>query len=185
MGSIEAEPSTSIRRPWTSSGTQPIAGRERNALDSDDKRRDSWSSGSLRQKQKHDGKDKDGRGGWLHKMTDWLTVTEPSAQALKQHKKEVFRRAGISPDDPELNSKLHIPVGEIPAHAIKPSGPGPEPEEVLKKELEDRRSTRSSRGTSMSASRISPSSSYRSKHSKHSRKPVVRSRVPDDIFPFT
>jgi hypothetical protein len=180
MGSVEVESSTSSKRPWTSNGTQSTAGRNCDPSSyNHDKKRDSWGSESLRRKQKHDGK-----GGWLNKMTDWLTVTEPSAQALKQHKKEVFRKAGISPGDPEAYSKLHIPLGEIPAHAIKPSGPGPEPEEVLKKELEERRSGRSgrsSRGTSMSVPRVSHSSSNRSKGSK---KPVARSRAPDKIFSF-
>ncbi|RKU42753.1 hypothetical protein DL546_006123 [Coniochaeta pulveracea] len=176
LGSIDSVSTNSMKRPWTSNGTQPTVGGDCDTFAyNNDKRRDSWAGGSIRRKEK------DGKGGWLHKMTDWLTVTEPSAQALKQHRKEVFRRAGISPEDPEACSKLHVPIGEIPSHAVKPSGPGPEPEEVLKRELEEKRSTRSSRETSRSGSRISHSSSYRSKHSK---RPVARSRVPDEIFPF-
>lgn len=66
----------------------------------------------------------------LQKLTSWLGTTEPSAQALIQHRKETFSRAGIAYDDTDAHAKLHAPIGKIPRHAIRPST-GPDPEEVL------------------------------------------------------
>jgi hypothetical protein len=108
-------------------------------------------------------------------MTDWLSVGEPSTRALKHHKKEVFAKAGISKNDPEAGTKLHVPIGEIPSHAIRPSGSGPDPEDVLRKEAErKKKSSMAPRGGSTAGSRVSSSASRRSE----------RSRVENDIFPF-
>lgn len=132
--------------------------------------------GSLRRKQKDDAtKEKDGKSNWLHKMTDWWTVSEPSTQALKQHKKEVFKKAGISVDDPEAGMKLHVPMGEIPVTAIKPSGPGPEPEEIFKKQLEQKKkSAKSSKGNPVTTCRKLQTSSNQSDFPRQA----------DAIFPF-
>lgn len=74
----------------------------------------------------------------MGKLSTWLATSEPSAQALKQHKKEAFSKAGIPLHDPEREapSKLHAPIGDIPADAIKPTT-GPDPEEVLKKKKKE------------------------------------------------
>lgn len=123
------------------------------------------------------GKEKDSKGRWLHKMTDWLTASEPSTQALKHHKKSVFKKAGISEDDKDASSKLHVPMGEIPPDAIRPSGKGPDPEDVFKRQAEERRkagrSTRS-QSSSVLGSQLSQSSSSRSSKTK----------VENPIFPF-
>ena len=127
--------------------------------------------------------DKPGKARWLHKMTDWLAVAEPSAQALKHHKKDVFRKAGIPRGDPDAGAKLHVPIGEIPAGAVRPCGPGPDPEDAL---LIGRRGaaaataagkkkcSRAGGGSPLGSAAPSQSSSGRS----------GRSRVENPIFPF-
>ncbi|KAK3330386.1 hypothetical protein B0H66DRAFT_527742 [Apodospora peruviana] len=117
----------------------------------------------------------------MHKLTDWLSTSEPSAQALKQHKKDAFQKAGISSKDSEASAKLHAPIGDIPAGAIKPTT-GPSPEEVAKKRAEERRKLKQSLGddVSGSASLKSPSSSGYSSTSS----PKGSVSVPLDGFPF-
>ncbi|KAK3299022.1 uncharacterized protein B0H64DRAFT_88039 [Chaetomium fimeti] len=80
---------------------------------------------------------------WLsskaQKLAAWLATSEPSARALRQYRKESFKKAGISPKDTEPpNAKLHAPIGEIPADAIRPST-GPTPEALARKKAADRR----------------------------------------------
>ncbi|KAK4158137.1 hypothetical protein C8A00DRAFT_28848 [Chaetomidium leptoderma] len=77
---------------------------------------------------------KGGRPSWLtnkaQKLASWLATSEPSAQALTQHRKESFQRAGVAQNDTEPHSKLQAPIGEIPSDAIRPST-GPSPEELV------------------------------------------------------
>jgi hypothetical protein len=79
---------------------------------------------------------------WLstkaQELADWLATSEPSAQALSQHRKECFRKAGISEKEPEPHAKLQSPIGQIPPDAIKAAG-GPSPEEVARKKAAERR----------------------------------------------
>jgi len=110
------------------------------------------------------------------KMASWFATSEPSAQALKQHKKDAFTKAGIPLDDPngEATVKLHAPVGEIPPDAIKPTS-SLSPEEVAKNKAAERlrrkieshgsgagsRTSQSSSGISFaSASALSPKASF-------------------------
>lgn len=130
-------------------------------------------------KSKHKGKPgaKDGKAQWLHKMTDWLAVSEPSTRALEHHRQDVFRRAGISRLDPDAGAKLQVPVGGIPADAVRPSGPGPEPEEVARRRAEERRragKSPESVGGSVFGGHLSQSSSRRS----------GKSRVENPISPW-
>ncbi|KAJ9164928.1 hypothetical protein NKR19_g931 [Coniochaeta hoffmannii] len=116
-------------------------------------------------------------GKLLRNLSSWLTVSEPSTQALKHHKKEVFRKANISPDDPTASAKLRIPGGEIPPGAIRPSGKGPDPEDVLRSRARERRragKSPGSQGSSVFASDLSQSSSGRSEGKG----------VRNEIFPF-
>ncbi|KAI0383847.1 hypothetical protein F5Y04DRAFT_278473 [Hypomontagnella monticulosa] len=117
---------------------------------------------------KHKGKD--GKHRWYSQLKGWVSVSEPSAQALKQYKKETYRKADIALDDPRANAKLHLPVGMLPREAIKPSGRGPDPEEIAMKRAEqqaeqqkmrhfDSVSGETSRGSRSSVSRYSSSSS--------------------------
>ncbi|KAL8387649.1 hypothetical protein RB595_009765 [Gaeumannomyces hyphopodioides] len=77
----------------------------------------------------------DGRAGRvraLSRLKSWITVSEPSAQAFKQHQEESYSRAGTSRDDPTARTKLRAPAGSIPQDAIKPSGKGPDPEDAAR-----------------------------------------------------
>ncbi|OTA96991.1 hypothetical protein M434DRAFT_27335 [Hypoxylon sp. CO27-5] len=109
---------------------------------------------------------KDGKYGWLSQLKGWVSVSEPSTQALKQYKKDTYNKAHIALDDPEATAKLHSPIGTLPPDAIKPAGRGPDPEEIVMKQIEQRKKKRLSRsrtgGTSQgsrSSSRYSSSSS--------------------------
>ncbi len=115
----------------------------------------------------------------VHKMTGWFSTSEPSVQALKRHKKVTFEKAGVAPNDPEASSKLHYPIGEIPADAVKPAGRGPDPEELARAKAEKRRA----RSSGSTASRVSHSSSseFSERSSlKSPSYPVYRDRFPYD-----
>lgn len=78
---------------------------------------------------------------WSH-VKGWMTTSEPSTQALRDHKKTTFKKAGISMDDPRASARLHLPAGEIPQDAIRATGPGPDPEEVVEKKKRERQQMR-------------------------------------------
>ncbi|ETS86745.1 hypothetical protein PFICI_00573 [Pestalotiopsis fici W106-1] len=119
-------------------------------------------------------KGKESRGGWMSHIREWLSTSEPSTQALKNYKKEAFKRAGTSPDDPRATAKLHIPTATLPPEAIKPSGRGLDPEDVLRKETERKKRLRQSFQTIASSSGGSRSSA--SRHSSLSSLPFKEPR---------
>lgn len=49
---------------------------------------------------------KEGLGQWLSRLQSWVSTSEPSVQAFKQHKKMVYRSAGVSLNDPQAGAKL-------------------------------------------------------------------------------
>lgn len=84
----------------------------------------------------------DGRHGgdkkkWLGSVNDWLSVSEPSAQAMKTQKREAFKKHGVDPKDPAAAAKMHLPLGTLPPGATT-STSGPTPEKRLAKELQSR-----------------------------------------------
>ncbi|KAI0817480.1 hypothetical protein GGR55DRAFT_685112 [Xylaria sp. FL0064] len=111
-------------------------------------------------------KGKEGKIRWFSQLKEWVSVSEPSTQALKNYKKDTYNKAGIALDDPLANAKLHLPVAPLPPDAIKPGGRGPEPEEIIFQKAMQRRQARgllplmgTSQGSRSSAShRSSPSS---------------------------
>ncbi|KAI0447424.1 hypothetical protein F4803DRAFT_322564 [Xylaria telfairii] len=112
------------------------------------------------------GKGKEGKSRWLSQLKEWVSVSEPSTQALKKYKKDTYKKAGIALDDPLANAKLHLPVASIPRDAIKPGGRGPDPEEIALQKAKHRREARgllaaagSSRGSRSSSGHHSSSSS--------------------------
>ncbi|KAI0851402.1 hypothetical protein F5Y00DRAFT_8562 [Daldinia vernicosa] len=110
---------------------------------------------------------KNGKRRWMSQLKSWVTVSEPSAQALKQYKKETYDKAHLSLDDPKASAKLHLPTGTLPPNAIKPAGSGSDPEEMFLKRAEQRKRMRRSgtgsygthQGSKSSSSRYSASSS--------------------------
>ncbi|KAI1416006.1 hypothetical protein F5Y13DRAFT_155856 [Hypoxylon sp. FL1857] len=119
---------------------------------------------SVTEPAKHKGKE--AKHGWLSQLKGWVSVSEPSTQALKQYKKDIYSKAQIALDDPEANAKLHAPIGLLPPNAIKPAGRGPDPEEIAMKQIEQRkirlsgsRTGGTSQGSRSSSSRYSSSSS--------------------------
>ncbi|KAI1649804.1 uncharacterized protein F4817DRAFT_15766 [Daldinia loculata] len=106
-------------------------------------------------------KKKDGKRRWISQLKSWVTVSEPSAQALKQYKKETYDKAHLSLDDPQASAKLHLPIGTLPPNAIKLVGSGPDPEEMFFKQTEQRKRMRRSGTGSYETHQGSKSSSRR------------------------
>ncbi|KAH6898946.1 hypothetical protein B0T10DRAFT_124510 [Thelonectria olida] len=80
-----------------------------------------------------------GKGGkprWLNQIKDWLSVSEPSAQAFKEQKKSTFKKHGIDFKDPQAAAKLHLPIGKLPEGVIT-STSGPSPEKALMKRAQE------------------------------------------------
>lgn len=99
---------------------------------------------------------------WLSQVKDWLSVSEPSAVAMKEQKKMTFKKHGIDPKDPRAAAKLHLPIGKLPEGAIT-STRGPSPEKALKLAQQKRESfsTFSQNSHSMSSSIFSVPTSPR------------------------
>lgn len=119
------------------------------SFSSDGRRRSSVSSGKERSKSKP---------RWLANVKDWLSVSEPSAQALKEQKKSTYKRHGIDPKDPRAAAKMHLPIGKIPETAIM-STRGPRPEKALKQAQQQQQMRESYSGLSQ-ASQSNSSSIY-------------------------
>ncbi|KAI0189384.1 hypothetical protein EV127DRAFT_408919 [Xylaria flabelliformis] len=114
----------------------------------------------------HKGKEKERKSRWFSHLKDWISISEPSTEALKNYKKDTFKKAGIAPNDPLANAKLHLPVASIPRDAIKPGGRGPEPEEIALQKAKHRKEASgllavagTSRGSRSSSGLYSSSSS--------------------------
>ncbi|KAI0859593.1 hypothetical protein F4860DRAFT_525989 [Xylaria cubensis] len=112
------------------------------------------------------GKEKERKSRWFSHLKDWISISEPSTEALKNYKKDTFKKAGIAPNDPLANAKLHLPVASIPRDAIKPGGRGPEPEEIALQKAKHRKEASgllavagTSRGSRSSSGLYSSSSS--------------------------
>ncbi|KPM39475.1 hypothetical protein AK830_g7081 [Neonectria ditissima] len=92
---------------------------------------------------------------WFNQVKGWLSVSEPSAQAMKDQKKMAFKKHGIDPKDPRAAAKMHLPIGKLPEGAIT-STRGPSPEKALKRAQNQKKrqsySTFSQGSNSMSSS---------------------------------
>lgn len=130
-------------------------------------------------------KKKSGIGRWLSQFKSWVAVSEPSGQAFEQHRKDMFKNNGVSRHDPEASMKLQyvisatselvwrttlacltanisrsVPATTIPKDAIKPAGPGPDPEELVAARRRNRvRQTCASSSASRSTQSYSTTSS--------------------------
>ncbi|KAL7629359.1 hypothetical protein AAE478_000879 [Parahypoxylon ruwenzoriense] len=114
---------------------------------------------SIPESVKHKGKN--GKSSWLSNLKGWVSISEPSTQALKDYKKETYKKANIALDDPQAKAKLHLPVGTLPPDAIKPDGRGPDPEEIALKKIEWRKRTRESYSRTSRTSQGSTSNTSR------------------------
>ncbi|TLD12258.1 uncharacterized protein PgNI_04938 [Pyricularia grisea] len=75
----------------------------------------------------------------LASLKEWVSTSEPSAEAWKKHTRDAHKSAGVSRKDPRATAKLHIPAARIPEDAIRPSGGGPDPEELVMRRAEEAR----------------------------------------------
>lgn len=78
-----------------------------------------------------------GKTKWLSQVKNWLSVSEPSAQAMKMQKQETYKKHGVDLKDPAAAAKMHLPLGTLPRDATT-STSGPTPEKRLAKELQSR-----------------------------------------------
>jgi hypothetical protein len=101
-------------------------------------------------------KSKTGKSRWFHQVKDWLSVSEPSAQAMKEQKKNTFRRHGIDMKDPQAAVKLHLPIEKIPENAIT-STRGPSPEKAFERAQQQREMAQSYSGLSQASHSVSSS----------------------------
>lgn len=86
----------------------------------------------------HSGKERaQGKPRWLAHVKDWLSVSEPSAQAMKTQKRNIYQKHGIDINDPAAAAKLHFPMGQMPA-GVTTSTKGPTPEKALKQRTRER-----------------------------------------------
>lgn len=101
---------------------------------------------------------------WFSQVKDWLSVSEPSADAMKAQQLKTAKRHGVDTKDPKAVSKLHAPSGKLPPN-VTTSTAGPSPEKALKKALKERQLRQSfsnaSAGTPSSSSRDSFSPSVK------------------------
>ncbi|POS76431.1 hypothetical protein DHEL01_v205165 [Diaporthe helianthi] len=75
-------------------------------------------------------KKKSGIARWLSQFKSWVGLSEPSGRAFEQHRKDMFKNNGVTRRDPDASMKLHVSPTTIPKQAIKPSGLGPDPEDL-------------------------------------------------------
>ncbi|PFH60499.1 hypothetical protein XA68_10848 [Ophiocordyceps unilateralis] len=68
---------------------------------------------------------------WLGHVKNWLSVSEPSAQAMKAQKKMTYKKYGVELDDPRAAAKMHLPIGKVP-EGVTTSTKGPSPEKALR-----------------------------------------------------
>lgn len=67
----------------------------------------------------------------MSQVKNWLATSEPSVKAMRNQKKDAFKKEGIDPKDPKAAAKLHSPMGKVPIDAVT-STSGPTPEQALK-----------------------------------------------------
>ncbi|KAJ4320849.1 hypothetical protein N0V84_005670 [Fusarium piperis] len=115
---------------FTSSGTSILTSRPSQSDYDPSVSGDERLRNSLQSSDKH--KPKSGKPRWFTQVKDWLSVSEPSAQAMKEQKRSTYKRHGIDMNDPRAAAKLHLPIGKIPENAIT-STSGPSPEKALKR----------------------------------------------------
>ena len=85
---------------------------------------------------------KDAKPRWFTHVKDWLSVSEPSAQAFKEQKRSTYKRHGIDPKDPRAAAKMHLPIEKVPAGAIT-STRGPDPEKAFRKAMREKKARES------------------------------------------
>lgn len=78
-----------------------------------------------------------GNSRWLSGVKNWLSTSEPSAQAMKKQRRDTYKKHGVSRSDPHAAEKMHLPMGKVPKNAIT-STSGPTPEELIMKERKQR-----------------------------------------------
>ncbi|RSM16634.1 hypothetical protein CEP52_000296 [Fusarium oligoseptatum] len=97
---------------FTSSGTSILTSRPSQSDYDPSVSGDERLRSSVQSSDKH--KPKSGKPRWFTQVKDWLSVSEPSAQAMKEQKRNTYKRHGIDMNDPRAAAKLHLPIGKIP-----------------------------------------------------------------------
>jgi hypothetical protein len=105
------------------------------------------------------------RPRWMSQVKTWLATSEPSVQAMRDQKKDAFKKHGIDLKDPKAAAKLHSPMGKVPIDAVT-STSGPTPEKALEAKIRAKDMTpsyaRHSRGSQSASSGFSSVPSMKS-----------------------
>ncbi|KAL2685106.1 hypothetical protein Neosp_006202 [[Neocosmospora] mangrovei] len=132
----------------TSSGTSILTSRPSQSDYDPSVSGDERLRSSLHSSDKH--KSKSGKPRWFTQVKDWLS-------AMKEQKRNTYKRHGIDMNDPRAAAKLHLPIGKIPENAIT-STSGPDPEKALKRAQQQHQQSRQSySGLSQSSHSMSSS----------------------------
>ncbi|KAK2603865.1 hypothetical protein QQS21_003989 [Conoideocrella luteorostrata] len=75
--------------------------------------------------------DRSAKPRWIKNVKNWLSVSEPSAQALKNQRTSTYQRYGIGSKDPQAAAKMHLPIGKVP-NGVTTSTTGPTPEKAMR-----------------------------------------------------
>ncbi|KAM4059517.1 hypothetical protein HRG_011572 [Hirsutella rhossiliensis] len=73
---------------------------------------------------------------WLGHVRSWLSVSEPSAQAMKTQKRTAYKKYGVELNDPQAAAKMHLPIGKVP-DGVTTSTRGPSPEKALRERAKE------------------------------------------------
>ena len=129
MDSSDAPSLYSTNDTRMSQATSTISLPYGNSICSREEKELSGSPNGKTKRSRHNDKDK-----WYSNVKRWLAVSEPSAQAMKAHKKSTYKEYGIDLKDERAAAKLHFPIGEVPLGATTSSS-GPRPEKVLEQKV--------------------------------------------------
>ncbi|OAA32703.1 hypothetical protein AAL_00168 [Moelleriella libera RCEF 2490] len=71
---------------------------------------------------------------WHKNFKSWLSVSEPTALALKNQRVSTYQRYGVDPKDPQAAVKMHLPIAKVP-EGVTTSSSGPSPEKALRERV--------------------------------------------------
>ena len=95
---------------------------------------------------------------WFTHVKEWLAVSEPSAQAMKDQKRTIYKKHGVDPNSPQAAAqaaaKMHVPIGQVPEGVVT-STRGPSPEKAYKQRMERQKKLRQTGAGQSTSSSIS------------------------------
>lgn len=100
-----------------------------------------------------------GASRWFRHVKDWVSISEPSTQAMKEERTKMQKRRGLDTKVPNVDTSFHYPGGQIPPGVIT-STTGPRPEKALQSINRDRELRKSYLPTSPTSHSLSSFGSW-------------------------